>query len=360
MRKTPTLPAAVMNIDRAIARWEGEGGAIPQRARPGKPRSRAPTKAVTLRTVLVPIDFSSESFKALRFAKLLGKRLGAKLHLVHVVPPPAASRLRHGRWVIFAKEVAAHARKRLADLAAKSSLSARPKPYTVRIGKIADEINAVARVTNPGLIAIATRGHTGIKRAFLGSTTEEVVRNAPCPVLVVREKEAASVKQRARRGRTPLQFRKILVPVDFSENSRLGLEYAMRFAREFRARVLVFHSVFVPAYVLGNEYTAREVPNLIAIQQDYAKEEMEQLREEVSGKGSEIETEIGFGSPVEQISDYVAQEDVDLIITSTHGRTGLQRVFIGSTAERIVRHAPCPVLVVPNRAAGKSANKGHT
>jgi nucleotide-binding universal stress UspA family protein len=344
-----------MDIDRWIARWEGEGGAIPQTARPNKRSSRGDSKAIMLRQILVPIDFSPESLKTLRYAKLLSKRFGAELHLVHVVTPPVASLPRHASWLTFSKEVAANARKRLAELAAESSLPARPKPYSVRMGKIADEINEVARVRNVGLIAIATRGYTGLKHAFLGSTTEQVVRNAPCPVLVVREKKAASAKERARRGRTPLQFRKILVPVDFSENSRLGLEYGMRFAREFRASLVVFHSVFVTSYVLGDEYTAREVPNLIAIQQDYAKEEMEKLREEVSGNGCEIETEIAFGSPVEQISDYVTKQDVDLIVTSTHGRSGLSRVFIGSTAERIVRHAPCPVLVVPNRAPRKSA-----
>ena len=85
---------------------------------------------------------------------------------------------------------------------------------------------------------------------------------------------------------------------------------------------------------------------------------MEKLRQSVSRKGREVESEVAFGSPVEQINDYVAKEDVDLIITSTHGRSGLRRVFIGSTAERIVRHATCPVLVVPNRPLRTKLSKG--
>lgn len=311
-----------------------------------------------LREVLVPIDFSPESFKTLRYAKLLRKRFGADLHLVHVVTPPSPSRPRQTSWPAFSKEVTANARKRLAELAAESSLPSEPKPYTVRTGKVADEINEVARVRSAGLIAIATRGYTGMKHAFLGSTTERVVRSAPCPVLVVRENEPASAKERARRGRTPLQFRKILVPVDFSENSRLGLEYALRFAAEFRASLVIFHSVLAMPYVLGDEYIAREMPDLITNQQEYANEEMEKLRKKVSGKPGDIETEIAFGSPVERITDYVAKKDIDLIIISTHGRSGLQRVLIGSTAERIVRHASCPVLVVPNRSVEKKTGKG--
>ena len=106
--------------------------------------------------------------------------------------------------------------------------------------------------------------------AFLGSTTERVLRTAPCPVLVVREKERASAKERARSGRTPLQFRKVLVPVDFSQNSRLGVEYGLRFVREFGAGIILFHSVFVPPLVLGDESTAGYLPNLIPMKQEHA------------------------------------------------------------------------------------------
>ena len=338
------------NYDRWIARWEGEGGAIPQVISARKGSAREGTKTIRLRTILVPIDFSPESLKTLRYAELLAKRFTATLHLVHVLDAPLVTP-RQPNWLRFSKEVAANAEKRLAELAAKSS--SKPKPYTLRTGKIPDEINEVARRTKAGLIVIATRGFTGLKHAFVGSTTERVVRTAPCPVLVVREKEAASAKGRARSGRTALQFRKVLVPVDFSENSRLGVEYGLRFAREFGASVVLFHSVFITPYVLGDEYTAREVPNLIPLQQEYAEEEMEKLRKEVSGKGVEIKTEIGFGSPVEQMNDYVTKEKVDIIVTSTHGRSGLERLFIGSTAEGTVRYAPSSVLVVPNRLAGK-------
>jgi nucleotide-binding universal stress UspA family protein len=339
-----------MNYDRWIARWEGEGGAVPQVIKARQRSAPEPSRVIKLRTILVPIDFSPESLKTLRYASLFAKRFNAELHLVHVLDAPLVTPLKPD-LLSASKGIAANAKKRLAELAAQFSLPSKPARHTVRTGKIADEINEAARLTNAGLIAIATRGFTGLKHAFVGSTTERVVRTAPCPVLVVRQKEASAAKKRARSGRTALQFRKVLVPVDFSENSRLGIEYGLRFAREFGADVVLFHSVFVTPFVLGDEYTAREVPNLIALQQDYAEEEMEKLRKEVRAKGTEVQTEIAFGSPVEQINDYVTKEDVDLVVTSTHGRSGLERLFIGSTAERIVRYAPSPVLVVPNRLA---------
>jgi len=342
-----------MDIHNAIARWEGEGGAVPQ-----VQTLRQRFKALALRRVLVPIDFSPESLKTLRYAKRLSQRFEAKLHLVHVVTPPPAFL---PQWTPlpsnFSQDFAAAASERLRKLAAEISLPVRPKPYSVCIGGIAGEINTVARVTGADLIAIATRGYIGLKRAFLGSTTESVLQNAPCPVLVVREKERSSTKQRARKTRSALHFRKILVPLDFSEPSRLGLEYALGFAQEFHATVVLFHSVFVSPYLMGNRYTADQVPTLIASEQKYAKTEIENLRDTISRKGGTVETKVAVGSPVEQIGKYVTKAGVDLIITSTHGRSGLRRVFMGSTAARVVRYATCPVLVVPNRAVWKNAPK---
>lgn len=338
-----------MELHNAIARWESEGGAIPQVQRSRKPESEQ-FKPLTIRRILVPIDFSPESLKALRYAKRLVERFKAKLHMVHVVTPPLVL-FPQPRQVLppnFTDEMVGNAIDRFEEVVRDFSLPLRH--YTVRIGAVALEINEVARITRTDFIAIATRGYSGLKRAFLGSTTESVVRKAPCPVLVVREKDG-STQPRARKG--PLQFRKILVPLDFSEPSRLGLEYALSFAQEFHATLVLFHSIFVSAYVMGNRHTAHHAPTLIANQQEYARREMEELLEAISRKGGVAEIKIAVGSAVEQIGKYVRKAGVDLIITSTHGRTGLRRVFIGSTAERLIRYATCPVLVVPNRAAGK-------
>jgi nucleotide-binding universal stress UspA family protein len=123
---------------------------------------------------------------------------------------------------------------------------------------------------------------------------------------------------------------------------------------------VLFHSVSVQPYVPGDEDTARVVPTLVSAQQDYADDEMEKLRRWASEKGQEVETKVASGSPVEQIGDYVAKEGVDLIITSTHGQSGLRRVFTGSTAEHLARHATCPVLVVPNRSLRKKTSNARS
>ena len=243
------------------------------------------------------------------------------------------------------------------DFASEQSVQPLPYSCTIRLGAAAEKINESARKTHADLIAIATRGYTGLKYAFLGSTTAQVVRTAPCPVLVVRELQYLSAKERARRGRTPLRFKKILVPLDFSECSRVGLDYALGVAREFRSSLLLFHCVVPPTYALGAGHTALAGPKLITSQQEFAQDEMENLHRELGKKSVEIEMLVGLGSPVEQINECIRTQGVDLIVTSTHGRTGLKRLFIGSTAEQIVRHAICPVLAGTESTIAKEAAK---
>ena len=121
-----------MDIHKAIARWESEGGAIPQAQTPGQR-----FKALMLRRILVPIDFSSESLNTLRYAKLLGERFEAKLHLVHVVtPPPMPLPQRAPLPLDFLEGLAANASGRLRKLAIESSLPMPPKPYSVRAARL--------------------------------------------------------------------------------------------------------------------------------------------------------------------------------------------------------------------------------
>jgi nucleotide-binding universal stress UspA family protein len=312
------------------------------------------------RRILVPIDFSEESTKTLRLAKLLAERWRAQLDLLHVIAPSAPTFALHHAMspIAISSRKTAHAiLKQLEDFAFEQSVQPLPYSCMIRVGVAAEKINETARKIGSDLIAIATRGYTGLKYAFLGSTTAQVVRTAPCPVLVVRELDYLSVSERARRGRTPLQFKKVLVPFDFSECSRVGLDYALGVAREFQSSLLLFHSVIVQPYALDDASAAVQVPNLIKLQEEYAEEEMEKLRRELARKSMKVETVIGLGSPVEQLNDCVRSHRVDLIVTSTHGRTGLKRLFIGSTAEQIVRRAISPVLVVPNRPSQKKPRK---
>ena len=143
-----------------------------------------------LKRILVPIDFSDASLKALRYAVPFAEQFGATLSLVHVVEPiPFAGDLPSAAVMPSNEELAEDARKRLFSLANEEIEELVPVNAQVRTGKAFAEILKAAKLLETDLIIIATHGYTGLKHLLLGSTAEKIVRSAPCPVLVVREPE---------------------------------------------------------------------------------------------------------------------------------------------------------------------------
>lgn len=142
-----------------------------------------------------------------------------------------------------------------------------------------------------------------------------------------------------------LKIQKVLVPVDFSTCAEKALQYAVAFARQFQASVTVAHVVqFNP--IPGTEFSEVDFP---AIEQQVIKQSKEQLERAaagVRGLSVAVETVLAEGRPATEIARIARETDADLIIISTHGHTGIKHVLLGSVAEHVVRHAPCPVLVV--------------
>jgi nucleotide-binding universal stress UspA family protein len=145
--------------------------------------------------ILVPTDFSPESEKALRYATAFARQFGARIVLLHVMEPVGGPDFAFFPLIQAKDRVARAARQRLDRLAARFGgtprMFARP---LVREGKAYQVISSLARRLKVNLIVIATHGYTGAARVILGSTTERVVRHAPCPVLVVREGQVEFVQ----------------------------------------------------------------------------------------------------------------------------------------------------------------------
>ncbi len=145
------------------------------------------------------------------------------------------------------------------------------------------------------------------------------------------------------------RLKKILVPTDFSDCSVKALNYALAFAKHSQAEILLLHVVEPIAYpVYGQEIPA----DWTAIQTDLLDASRDHLREFSRTKAAEygpVKQILCENSACDGIIETARTEAVDLIIISTHGRTGLRHALLGSTAERVVRHAPCPVLTVRER-----------
>jgi len=141
-----------------------------------------------------------------------------------------------------------------------------------------------------------------------------------------------------------LQLKHILVPVDFSDCSRKALHYGASFARQFNADVTLLHVVVsVP---LPPQMLVFEAETLTARYHEQAAKQLSEWRKEISSQAP-VKATVRAGTGAHQEIIAAAHEcNCDLIVMGSHGRSGLARMLTGSTAERVVRHAPCPVLVV--------------
>ena len=310
-------------------------------AAPSKDASPAAPAAKIVK-VLVPTDFSPASRKALQYGAAVARKFHAQLHIVHVseidyaIPGPAL--LGADPFTSDTEE----ARRLKQELAAEVGEGLTPT-FHGRTGRAFDQICRFARELKADLIVLATHGRTGLKRIVLGSNAERVVQHSSSPVLIVREREREILTD----GR--LHLGAILVTTDFSESSAQALSYAITLARQFNSKLIVFHSFAVPP-ITPPDHSGPERPGPTADEiKAAAKEQMRTFIGGTDFDGVEFETQIHPGSAAEKICEQAERQNVDLIVTSTHGRTGLWHVLIGSVAEHIVRYAHSPVLVVPTR-----------
>ncbi len=274
--------------------------------------------------------------------------MGSSLDFLHVVEP--ASSLAGMESVVLARtdaEVVGLARTQLEALVQREAKGDGRITTVVRTGKPFHEISLAAGAGAVDLVVIATHGHTGVKRVLLGSTAERVVRHAPCPVLTVPTHALSR-----RDGKTPaFKLKKILVPIDFSKISTDALPYAVLLAGHFGSEVILLNVVemFPIDYLLGRELTNQTmVPMMMQAEVDL-KAMAASLSKSAGVSTSAI---VRQGTPFAEICDTAKTLGADMIVLTTHGYTGLKHVWLGSTAERVVRQASCPVLAVRERGHG--------
>jgi len=144
-----------------------------------------------------------------------------------------------------------------------------------------------------------------------------------------------------------IHLSKILVPVDFSGSSRKALEYAIAFAGQFHAALELVHVLEIS--YMGSGLGEIEVPLLEEELRRNAAKQLDHLAQTVLGNQVPHVQQMRVGRPWQEICELAKVSETDLIIMGTHGYTGLKHVVMGSTAERVVRLAPCPVLIVRER-----------
>lgn len=296
------------------------------------------TAQQTAPRILVATDFSETAAVALDWAAELATQQKARLELVHAITlPPSMPEFAPQTGPDFTLELQRAARQKLDETAATvrgrvpelDTLLAPGTPSRVILDR-AEECNAE-------LIVVGTRGLSGLRHLILGSTAERVVQRAHCPVLCIHPEDKG--------GHRPI--RSILVPTDFSADAELAIAKAHEILAplESGAKLTLVHAFSLPI-----EYTAYgPIPMSVHYLKDAgleAERRLFEVEERLKKEGIAVETVAREGDPVTVINDEAKKRNVDLIAMGTRGLTGVRHMFLGSTAERVVLHAPCPVLTV--------------
>lgn len=288
--------------------------------------------------ILVGTDFSDPAGVALEWAVELAGQQGARLELVHAVTiPPSMPGFLAVPAPTFDAEVQQAARERL-DQAAEWLREREIAVETfLGLGNPSQVILERADASSALAVVVGTRGLSGLRHILLGSTAQRVVQGASCPVLSVHPED----KERHR------PIRSILVPTDFSHDAEIAIHTAHRLlaAMEQDARLILIHAFNLPI-----EYTAYgPIPTSVHYLRDTGLDAERRLAEAAEGlarEGLTVETVAREGDPASVIVDEARDRGVDLIAMGTHGRSGLRHLLLGSTAERVVQHASCPVMTI--------------
>jgi nucleotide-binding universal stress UspA family protein len=293
---------------------------------------------INITQILCPVDFSDISQHALDHAAAIARWYEARLTVLYVfasVPamdlPPLA--------------LGDDDRQRLLGDMRQAAAGVPPEVATeFRVEEAAyvhEGILAQLEATQSDLLVLGTHGRSGFQRLFLGSVTEKVIRKATCPALVVPPR-APDVPPGG-----PVQFRRILCPVDFSDSSLEALAYAIRMAEESDARLTLLHVIDVPL-VTSEEPQAFEA-DLDRIRRASAAEARRRLQDLVPGQAQTyctVETAIAEGRAYAEILRQAAEQRADLVVMGVRGRGALDRFLFGSTTHHVIRAAACPVLIV--------------
>lgn len=153
-------------------------------------------------------------------------------------------------------------------------------------------------------------------------------------------------------------IKKVLVPIDFSDYSKSALKYAVNFAKSFNADIILIYVVepiiYPPDFSMGQI----AMPSINTEWDDRAKDELQKLAKSEIADIANVKTVIKTGKPFVEIIETAKEENIDLIIIATHGHSGVEHILFGSTAEKVVRKAPCPVLTLREPIKGFDYKEG--
>jgi nucleotide-binding universal stress UspA family protein len=299
-----------------------------------------------LRSLLVPLDGTRFSELALPLAEGIAQATGASLHLAHVhVPHPPEALLASTQFMyegIDMDEYDRRDREReqtyLATLAQRVTReSSAPVDTALLEGEVPATLEKYARQVDADAVVISTHSRTGVRRVWMGSVAEALIRAGDLPILAVHAEEGDPVGP-------PLSIGNILIPLDGSELAEAIIAPAVELGLAFGSRITLLQVVssrfpasngLVPA--LPTHWT-----EALQAGEDY----LEKVARRIRVRGLRVEPIVmAHPRPSQAIRDVVDEFRVDLVAMATHGYTGVKRALFGSVAEDVLRHCTIPLLV---------------
>ncbi|MCA9973474.1 MAG: universal stress protein [Anaerolineales bacterium] len=286
-------------------------------------------------TILVPLDGSKLAERAVPAATAVAATPGARLLLLRVVPPLAMrvdpqlyEQLTHQRE----DEAAAYLRRIQANLAAAHVAA------DVRVvhGPVAETLLHIAQEEPIDLVVISSHGRSGLTRWVYGSVAEKLLHAPICPTLIIR----------AQVDETGFPRRHVLVPLDGSPLAEQALPPAQAVAQTIGARLTLVRVVQAAHLLIETQTMKQQADYLESLEESEAVTYLEQTADRLAKAGTAVSTHLLVGQAADAIIDYAAAHDVDLIVMSSHGRSGLERWVYGSVTEKVLRGATCATLII--------------
>jgi nucleotide-binding universal stress UspA family protein len=292
-------------------------------------------------SVLIPTDGSEHARRAAEHAVSVASAVEGTVHVLSVVDVQAAAGPFDAGGVddAFVSRLEADSEAAIGAIEAIAEANGPTGVQTaIRRGRPQQAIPEYANSHDVDLVAMGTHGRTGIERYVLGSVTEEVIRSVGMPVLTARATAASRVAD---------GYESVLVPTDGSEYAAEAYEPGIAMARTFGARLHAVNVVDVTDIAPSPD--AEPAGSVLDSFETAGETATGEIATAASEAGLEAVTAVREGTPARSLLEYVADQGIDLIVMGTAGRTGPSRYLLGSTTERIIRHADVPVVAVNAR-----------
>jgi nucleotide-binding universal stress UspA family protein len=288
---------------------------------------------IPFRRVLVPVDFSEPSRRALDYGLALAIRFQANLSVAHIIP--------EGAGLTIETNPVENAVKAIQSLIPEKWAKAVNLEPIAKVGHVEDELLKIVQEQSIDIIVMGSHGSRLFRRWFLGSVAEHILRKVPVPILTVSHAEEGGYT----RATDVISLKRVLYATDLGDSSAVGMKYAVGLSQKFGAELTVISVVeylnlsYEAIAYLGNEREERMQKRQIDLEAFIARE---------APKGMPVKPLVVDGKAHQQILSKAEELHVDCIILNLQSTSPLERALLGSTAEKVVRSSTIPILSIPS------------